>query len=68
MVLRHGIQDFPECAGQAVTCGGCGATMHLNDCISVVWLKQLSETQGQIQMSLSCTACVIERIEPLGRC
>lgn len=69
MVLHHGIEDFPECIGQTIPCNaGCGNAFPLSELISVGWLKQISETQAQVHLTLMCVDCVTASIPIGGKC
>ena len=68
MLLHHGVEDFPECEGKTIACGGCHKHLQLPECISLVYLQQVGEEKFQVQMSLVCTDCVLSKLEAQGRC
>lgn len=69
MVLHRGIVDFPECVGQVIPChAGCGNSFPLADMLSVAWLKQISETQAQLHLTLMCVDCVTSSVPIGGKC
>lgn len=66
MLLHNGREVWPEAIGKPVNCQACQEVHTIDECISVSFSRE-HEGRIQVPIVLVCMACVLVKVEPLGR-
>lgn len=68
MLLKHGVEDFPECRGLPIFCYGCKATTYSEETIAVSKMRVKEDGGQELVQFLACYSCVLEKTDHAGRC